>query len=207
MQDLAAALPVQLLAPKAGEHIIDLCAAPGGKTLQLAASGARVTAVDRSKKRLARVHENLQRTGLGEQVDVIAANAETWRPDTLADAVLLDAPCSALGTLRRHPEGAWIKDPAALARFPDIQGRLLRASTEMVKPGGRIVYCVCTPLMREGAAVVEAVIREGLCTRSPQTGIVEVPFERAVTQAGDVLTVPHEAPLHDAFYISVLERT
>ena len=153
------------------------------------------------------MHENLQRTGLGEQVDVIAANAETWRPDTLADAVLLDAPCSALGTLRRHPEGAWIKDPAALARFPDIQGRLLRASTEMVKPGGRIVYCVCTPLMREGAAVVEAVIREGLCARSPQTGIVAAPFERAVTQAGDVLTVPHEAPLHDAFYISVLERT
>lgn len=206
VQDLAAALPVQSLAPKPDEHIIDLCAAPGGKTMQLAASGARVTAVDRSKKRLQRVHENLARTGLAERVDVIAANAEHWRPDTLADAVLLDAPCSALGTLRRHPEGAWIKNADAIARFPDIQTRLLRASAQMVKPGGRIIYCVCTPLKREGEDVIETLAQEGIVTRCPIPANVPAPFEKCVSEKGDILTIPSTAPLHDAFYISVLQR-
>ena len=206
VQDLAAALPAQLLQPKPEEHIIDLCAAPGGKTMQLAASGARVTAVDRSKKRLQRVDENLSRTGLAARVKVIAANAEQWRPSEKADAVLLDAPCSALGTLRRHPEGAWIKDPGAIARFPDIQERLLRASADMVKPGGRVVYCVCTPLKREGEDIVEAVIRDGLFSRSPETGNMAGDFAANVTNSGDVLTIPSGAPLHDAFYIAVLTR-
>ena len=207
VQDLAAALPVQLLQPKRGEHVIDLCAAPGGKTMQLAASGAQVTAVDRSKKRLERVHENLARTQLADRVNVIAANAEQWRPEARADAVLLDAPCSALGTLRRHPEGAWIKNPDAIARFPDIQTRLLRAAADMVKLGGRVVYCVCTPLRREGEDIIETVIADGLFARSPVTGILPVSFENYVSEKGDVLTIPSGAPLHDAFFIAVLERT
>lgn len=206
VQDLAAALPVQLLAPKSGEYVLDLCAAPGGKTLQIAATGALVTAIDRSKKRLQRVHENLERTKLSG-VEVIAANAEDWRPKEKADAILLDAPCSALGTLRRHPEGAWIKDPNAIARFPDIQLRLLRAAADMVKPGGRVVYCVCTPLAREGEDVIEAAIGEKLFTRSPIEGTLPDMFQNALTAKGDVVTVPNGPVLHDAFYISVLTRT
>lgn len=206
VQDVAAALPAQLLGAKPGEYVLDLCAAPGGKTMQLAASGARVTAVDRSKKRLQRVHENLERTGLSANVDVNAANAETWRPDELADAILLDAPCSALGTLRRHPEGAWIKEPDAIARFPDIQTRLLRAAAEMVKPGGRVVYCVCTPLSREGEAVVDTLVSENLFARSPVTRTKLGLFESAMTDKGDALTIPGDAPLHDAFYIACLTR-
>ena len=204
VQDLAASLAVQILAPAPDEHIIDLCAAPGGKTLQLAASGARVTAIDRSKKRLQRVHENLARTGLASRVDVITANAESWRPKGLADAVLLDAPCSALGTLRRHPEGAWIKRPDAIARFPDIQGRLLRAAAEMIKPGGRIIYCVCTPLQREGEAVIDAIEREKILVRSPITRIMAGDFEASVTPKGDVLTLPGELAPHDAFFVAQL---
>lgn len=206
VQDLAAALPVSLLAPKPDEHILDICAAPGGKTLQIAASGAKVTAIDRSKRRLQRVHENLARTNLDSSVEVIAANAETWRPDALADGVLLDAPCSALGTLRRHPEGAWIKDPGAIARFPDIQRRLLRAAADMVKPGGRVVYCVCTPLAREGTDVIDTVINDGIYERSPFTGILPTPFEHCVTERGDVLTIPSDELFHDAFFVSVLRR-
>ena len=174
--------------------------------MQIAASGARVTAVDRSKKRLQRVHENLARTDLADNVEIIAANAESWRPETLADAVLLDAPCSALGTLRRHPEGAWIKTPDAIARFPDIQGRLLRAAAEMVKPGGRIIYCVCTPLKREGEDVISAAIAENILKRSPLTRNVAEPFAKSLTAHGDVLTIPFQAPLHDAFFVSRLER-
>ena len=206
VQDLAAALPVRLLAPQPGESVIDLCAAPGGKTLQIAASGADVIAVDRSKKRLQRVHDNLERTKLAERVEVIAANAETWRPQKLADAALLDAPCSALGTLRRHPEGAWIKDPDAIARFPDIQERLLRASADMVKPGGRVVYCVCTPLAREGTEVVNAAVSAGVFKRSPIAGNIPEPFEHNLTEQGDVLTIPSDKLIHDAFFISVLTR-
>lgn len=204
VQDVAAALPVQLLAPSADEHVIDLCAAPGGKTLQLAATGARVTAVDRSKKRLERLYENLARTKLTKKVDVIAANAESWRPSELADAVLLDAPCSALGTLRRHPEGAWIKDPVALARFPDIQGRLLKAATEMVKPGGRIMYCVCTPLLREGEAVIDEAVQNKIAQRSPITRIEAELFAESITEKTDVLTLPSAMQAHDAFFISSL---
>lgn len=206
VQDIAAAFPVQMLAPTEDDYVIDLCAAPGGKTMQLAATGARVTAVDRSKKRLHRVDENLARTGLAQNVEVIAANAEQWRPKQLADAVLLDAPCSALGTLRRHPEGAWIKDPDAIARFPDIQSRLLRAAAEMVKPGGRILYCVCTPLRREGADVVNMVIGEGALKRSPIARTKAGPFSACVTSKGDVLTIPSKTLTHDAFFVSMLQR-
>lgn len=206
VQDLAAALPAQLLRVNESDYVIDLCAAPGGKTMQLASTGARITAIDRSKKRLQRVHDNLARTGLTDRTEIIAANAETWRPKELADAVLLDAPCSALGTLRRHPEGAWIKDPGAIARFPDIQTRLLMSASEMVKPGGQIIYCVCTPLQREGEHVIDAVTSKNILHRVPITRNMAGQFQHAITQKGDLLTVSSSAPLHDAFFMSVLQR-
>ncbi len=205
VQDVAAALPARLLGAQAGESVLDLCAAPGGKTMQLAATGAHVTAIDRSKPRLKRLVENLQRTGFGE-VTLVEADATTWLPPEPADRILLDAPCSALGTLRRHPEGAWIKSAEDLARFPSFQERLLRAAVKMLKPGGTLVYCVCSPLPREGRKIVEAVLAGGGVVRAA-INADEVPgFEAAITEAGDLLTLPGGDFGHDAFFISRLMR-
>lgn len=224
VQDPAAALPAKLLMacpsdspPKSGMIMdksdmvmgkssevtaIDLCAAPGGKTLQLCAAGLNVIAVDRSKPRLKRLEENLARTGLS--AEIIAADAETWRPETPADLLLLDAPCSALGTLRRHPEGAWIKRPDDIARFPDVQYRLLKAATEMVRPGGTILYCVCTPLKAEGADVVDRAIANGFVTRLPVKPEEAPGFETCITEKGDLVTLPATNSEHDAFFMSRL---
>ena len=221
VQDPAAALPARLLLSGSPSHAsgspshaagsrpvtqpvtaIDLCAAPGGKTLQLCAAGLDVTAVDRSKPRLKRLEENLARTGLS--ATIIAADAETWRPEAPADLLLLDAPCSALGTLRRHPEGAFIKRESDIARFPDVQYRLLKAAIEMVRDGGTLVYCVCTPLKAEGADVIARAVAEGLVTRQPVKP-EEIPgFEDCLTAEGDILTLPTSDTAHDAFFISRL---
>jgi len=204
VQDAAAALPARLLGATEDDKIIDLCAAPGGKTLQLATSGAQVTAIDRSKPRLERLRENLARTGLS--ADIIATNADEWRPDAPVSKLLLDAPCSALGTLRRHPEGAWIKREAEIDRFPTAQARLLAAAAHMVVSGGTVIYCVCTPLKSEGLEIVEGALSDGLYTRhaiEPD----EIPgFEHCLTEAGDLLTIPSEGAGHDAFFITRLTR-
>lgn len=206
VQDVAATLPARLLEARPDERIFDLCAAPGGKTMQLAASGAKISAVDRSKKRLMRLQENLQRTELSKSVSVIEANIETWHPDRLAQKILLDAPCSALGTLRRHPEGAWIKTPESISRFPDIQARFLKAAHGLLEAGGTLVYCVCTPLKGEGIDVIEQAIDAGLFIRAPIKPL-EIPgFETALTPAGDVLTLPERGPASDIFFISRLKK-
>ncbi|HBX93848.1 MAG TPA: rRNA methyltransferase, partial [Hyphomonas sp.] len=121
-----------------------------------AATGAKVTAVDRSKPRLERLRENLARTGLS--ADIVAANADEWRPEIPVNKLLLDAPCSALGTLRRHPEGAWIKREEEIDRFPAAQTRLLTAAADMVTSGGIVIYCVCTRLDSEGRNIVDQAI-------------------------------------------------
>ncbi len=205
VQDVAAALPARLLGAKPGESVIDLCAAPGGKTMQLAASGAEVTAVDRSRPRLKRLVANLKRTQFGD-VAHLDADATKWMPDQSADRILLDAPCSALGTLRRHPEGAWIKSPEDIARFPSFQERLLRAAIKMLKPGGMLVYCVCSPLPREGVDVVNSVLAGGGVARQSITAEDVPGFETSVTEAGDLLTLPGGTFAHDAFFISRLVR-
>lgn len=208
VQDVAATLPVTLLAPQAGEDVLDLCAAPGGKTMQIAATGAKVTAVDRSAKRLRLVRQNLERTGL--DAECITADATKWTPDQPFDAVLVDAPCSALGTLRRHPEGPWIKSLKDLMRFPDIQARLIEVASEMVKPGGRMVYCVCTPLAREGSDIVDAFLQTYPgWTRKPVLAEDVTGFERAITEKGDLWTLPGTFDGDggcDAFYVARLER-
>lgn len=204
VQDAAARIPAHLLAPQPGERILDLCAAPGGKTLQLAAAGAEVTALDRSRPRLERLKENLTRTGL--HADVIIADGETWAPPALFPKILLDAPCSALGTLRRHPESAWIKTQDDVARFPGVQARLLAAAAGMLEPGGSLVYCVCTPLPAEGVDIVEGAIAKGILARAPVKA-EEIPgFEDALTPAGDVLTLPMKGRKYDAFYIARLTK-
>ena len=204
VQDVAAALAVRVLAPGPGERVFDLCAAPGGKTLQLAAAGSEVIAVDRSKARLERLRENLDRTGLADGVQVVAKDVLKWVPDAPADAILLDAPCSALGTLRRHPEGAWIKTAQEIEGYPAVQGAFLRAALAWLKPGGRLVYCVCTPRQPEGRDVIDRVLADGHVQRAPIAEDECPGFESALTPAGDLLTIPQKDRRCDAFFVSRL---
>ncbi|MXU66481.1 RsmB/NOP family class I SAM-dependent RNA methyltransferase [Oceanomicrobium pacificus] len=148
VQDAAAALPARMLAPAPGMRILDLCAAPGGKTLQLAAAGADVTALDLSPARLKRVEENLSRTGLSAAL--VAADAREWAPDAPFDAILLDAPCSATGTLRRHPDLPFARIGQDLRPILQVQAALLARAADWLKPGGRLVYCTCSILPAEG---------------------------------------------------------
>ena len=162
VQDAAAAVPARTLAALGGERVLDLCAAPGGKTLQLAATGAQVTALDVSEARMARVHENLARCQLA--ADTVIADALEWTPEAPFDAILLDAPCSATGTIRRHPDLPHAKDGSGLDKLVDLQRRLLDRALNHLKPGGRLVYCTCSLLPEEGEAQIEGALarHEGL---------------------------------------------
>jgi 16S rRNA (cytosine967-C5)-methyltransferase len=148
VQDAAAQLPARALRPRSGEAILDLCAAPGGKTLQLAAAGARVTSLDLSASRMERVAENLARCGLTAQM--VVADALQWQPDGLFDAVLLDAPCSATGTIRRHPDLPFVKDASGLKEVFALQTALIDRAVGFLKPGGRLVFATCSLLPDEG---------------------------------------------------------
>ncbi len=160
VQDAAAAIPARLLAAQPGELVADLCAAPGGKTAQLAAAGARVFAVESNEKRLPRLRENLARLKL--DAEIIHADALTWQPPEKLDAVLLDAPCSATGTIRRHPDLPHIKRAADLPALVAGQDALIQAACAMLKPGGRLVYAVCSLQPEEGPQRVETALRAGL---------------------------------------------
>lgn len=148
VQDAAAALPARMLDARPGERVLDLCAAPGGKTLQLAAAGAEVTALDVSNPRMARVEANLARTGLAARV--VVADALEWTPDAPFEAILLDAPCSATGTIRRHPDLPFVKDGSELAGLVALQAQLLDRALDWLKPGGRLVFATCSLLPEEG---------------------------------------------------------
>jgi 16S rRNA (cytosine967-C5)-methyltransferase len=148
VQDLAATIPARLLGAGEGRTVLDVCAAPGGKTMQLAAAGWAVTALDSSAKRLARVEENLTRTGLAAQV--VVGNALTWEPEALFDAILLDAPCTATGTCRRHPDVLHRIGPRHIAEMAELQAALLTRAAAWLKPGGRLVYAVCSLEQAEG---------------------------------------------------------
>lgn len=205
VQDMAATLPVKLLAPQENETILDLCAAPGGKTMQFSQTKANVIAVDQSKKRMDVLRQNLARTSL--KANLVVSDVAKFKPNQTPVKVLLDAPCSAMGTLRRHPEGAWIKRPDDLIRFPEIQMRLLRATREMCSAGTSIVYSVCTPLKREGKDVTSEILSEGGLERDPIKDD-EVSLLNCRTDAdGDVLTIP-DSPAHscDVFFIARLKR-
>ena len=186
-QDVAAALPAILLDPKPGERIADLCAAPGGKTAQLAAAGAEVVAVERDPRRAVRLRENLARLKL--TATIVEADATAWRPDGLFDAVLLDAPCSATGTIRRHPDVAHIKRPKDVASAAALQAKLIQAATALLRPGGRLVYATCSLQAEEGEAQAQA---------QRVKGLTPMPFEHqgavaemgAITPAGMLRTRP-----------------
>ncbi|MDJ0824490.1 MAG: transcription antitermination factor NusB [Rhodobacter sp.] len=164
VQDAAAAVPARALAAKPGERVLDLCAAPGGKTLQLAAARARVTALDISRARIARVQENLARIGL--DADCVVADALAWQPSEPFDAILLDAPCSATGTLRRHPDLPHARDGSGVEALTVLQAALLDRAAGWLRPGGRLVYCTCSLLPQEGEAQVAAAL-----TRHPELAL------------------------------------
>lgn len=156
VQDLAASLPARLLGDGKGKRALDLCAAPGGKTMQLAAAGAAVVALDISGPRMARVAENLARTGL--TAALVVADALQWEPEGAFDAILLDAPCSATGTIRRHPDLPFVKDGSEVAGLVALQAALIDRALGWLKPGGRLVFSACSLLPEEGEGQIVAAL-------------------------------------------------
>lgn len=206
VQDAAAALPARLLAPHPGERVADLCAAPGGKTAQLAAAGARVTAVERDSHRLRRLHDNLARLQL--EVEVVQADAATWSPEQQFDAILLDAPCSATGTIRRHPDALRLKRARDLIDLTAGQDRLLANAAAMLRPGGRLVYAVCSLQPEEGAARLANLDAIGL-TEDPFTPQELAAIPEARTGRGHFRTHPgqwHEQGGLDGFFAARLRK-
>lgn len=157
VQDVSAAIPARLLHVQPEQTALDMCAAPGGKTLQLAAAGALVTALDRSPQRQARIIQNLQRIGL--TAELVTADAAVWADERLFDAVLLDAPCTATGAFRRQPDVLWAAKPSEIPKLAQVQARLLDSATRRVKPGGRLVYSVCSIEPEEGEGQVRPFLK------------------------------------------------
>lgn len=206
VQDASAAVPARLLEPGPGQAILDMCAAPGGKTLQLAAAGATVTALDRSGPRLTRVTENLARTRLA--AEVVEADGATWPDRREFDAVLLDAPCSATGTFRRHPDVLWVATPKDVANLVAVQSRLLDSAAKRVKPGGGLVYCVCSLEPEEGEAQVEAFLARtpGYALEPVAAGEGGAP-EASLRPDGTLRILPQHRPGGtDGFYIARFKR-
>jgi 16S rRNA (cytosine967-C5)-methyltransferase len=188
VQDAAAALPARLLGDVAGRRVTDLCAAPGGKTAQLAAAGAHVTAVDRAPARLNRLRDNLRRLSL--DAELVCADVGEWQAEPF-DAVLLDAPCSSTGTIRRHPDVPWLKHPADIAKLAEFQGRLLERAGALTGAGGTLVYCTCSLEPEEGKEVVAGFLaRENSFRRAPLGGS-EIPgIDGLIDGDGDLRTLP-----------------
>jgi 16S rRNA (cytosine967-C5)-methyltransferase len=192
VQDVSATLPAHLLLNTLKDNpqgaVIDLCAAPGGKTAQLAATDHPVTAVDLSGKRLQRLSENLTRLQL--EAKVVKADLRKWQPDAQVAGVLLDAPCSATGTIRRHPDAAWSKSPAEVERLSTIQEGLVEAAVEMLAPGGVLIYCTCSLQPEEGEVRAAAMRERSDLVHLPVTPEEAPGFEAAITPTGDVRILP-----------------
>jgi 16S rRNA (cytosine967-C5)-methyltransferase len=198
VQDLAAGLPARLLGPGEGRRALDLCAAPGGKTLQLAAAGWSVTALDISKRRLERLRDNLERTGLS--AEVVVADALGWQPDRPFDAILLDAPCTATGTCRRHPDVLHRIGPRQIAEMAEMQAQLLQRAADWLAPGGKLVYAVCSLEPEEGEAQAGRVMLQPDPIR-PE----ELPAGLLPSEAGYLRTDPGMFTEHggmDGFFIA-----
>jgi 16S rRNA (cytosine967-C5)-methyltransferase len=196
IQDAAASMPARLLGDVAGKRVADLCAAPGGKTAQLAHAGAKVTAVERSPARLTRLRDNLARLSL--DVEVVAADVLEWQVDSLAepfDAVLLDAPCASTGTIRRHPDVPWLRSEADIIALTGMQKKLLDRAAELVRPGGTLIYCVCSLEPEEGEQQIAALLeRNEHLARSPITPAEAFGHAELINAAGELRTLPLHLP-------------
>jgi len=203
VQDAGAALPARLFGKVAGLRIADLCAAPGGKTAQLAAAGAKVTAVDRAPARLTRLQQNLARLKL--TAELVCADATAWTPDRADfDAVLLDAPCTATGTIRRHPDLPWLKRESDIAALASLQTRLIEHALALTRPGGTLIYCTCSLEPEENEEVVAA-----LLSRAPGVNRLPIADDEVfgqtpfINKAGDLRTLPCHLPDADSRFAGV----
>lgn len=212
VQDAAASLPARLFGDLAGKHVADLCAAPGGKTAQLVLAGGAVTALDQSGNRLRRLESNLARLGLS--ATTLEANMADFRPETLFDAVLLDAPCSSTGTIRKHPDVLWTKGPEDIEKLARLQERLLRHALTLVKPGGDVVFSNCSLDPAEGEDMIDRVLAD-----NPDWQLIPVDasdwpgLEEAISPRGEFRTTPAMLPATaghaggvDGFYAVRLRR-
>lgn len=207
IQDASAALPVKLLGDVKDKTIVDLCAAPGGKTAQLAAAGATVIAVDRAAKRLSKLKKNMERLNLTEHVETVVGDGAEWQPTELVDAVLIDAPCSATGTIRRHPDVMHLKAPIDMDRLCIIQARIFDNAAQMVKAGGTLIYCTCSLQKEESEYQVQDFLQnhpefERVAISTDEVGGVD-----AITPNGEIRVLPFHLAPHggmDGFFISRL---
>ncbi|HHK75067.1 MAG TPA: RsmB/NOP family class I SAM-dependent RNA methyltransferase, partial [Rhizobiales bacterium] len=209
VQDAAAAVPVHLLGDINGQHIADLCAAPGGKTAQLIAYGAKVTAVDQSQSRMQRLRENLAR--LHMKAELVVENALNWNPQRRFDAILLDAPCSSTGTIRRHPDVQRLKTAQSVQALTPLQDQLLNSAARLLKPGGKMVYCVCSLQSEEGEERIESFL-----AANPE--FHRLPIDRrfmhinkdADTKTADMRLLPSwlgDLGGNDGFFASLLQKS
>lgn len=210
IQDAAAAIPVTLMGTLEGMHVVDLCAAPGGKTLQLASMGAFVTAVDRSAKRLKKLEENLTRTGLAQIVNVAVSDASVWTPKEPPQKILLDAPCSATGTIRRHPDTPHLKTPKDIQSLMAIQEKLLDHSARILAVGGLLLYCTCSLQKGEGERQIENFLKKHPNMERLPIFPEEVGGHREfINEHGDLRLLPCHLPMQgglDGFFISRLTK-
>ena len=199
VQDAAAALPVRLFGNVAGKTIADLCAAPGGKTAQLAQAGARVTAVDRSPARMARLRDNLARLSL--EAETVVADAAEWPGRNNGegfDGILVDAPCTSTGTIRRHPDVAWLRQEADIGPLAALQKRLLQKAVTLLKPGGTLVYCTCSLEPEEGEEAIAALLAaEPAMRRAPIEAGEVAGLQEILNAQGDLRTLPSHLPHPD----------
>lgn len=211
VQDASATLPARLFGDLKDMPVVDLCAAPGGKTAQLAAAGAQVMALDRSVSRIKRLDENMRRLRLDRHVKTEASDASVWQPREKVHAVLLDAPCSATGTIRRHPDVLRLKGPADVGRLIELQSRMLDNAASMLAPGGTLIYCTCSLQKSEGEQQID-----GLIART-KNGLIRKPIMEdeiggltdLITPQGDVRILPYHLAAYggmDGFYIARLVR-
>jgi 16S rRNA (cytosine967-C5)-methyltransferase len=192
VQDAAAAIPARLFGELNDRRVADLCAAPGGKTAQLANAGANVTAVDRSPARLSRLRENLERLSLS--ADILAADILEWQAEPF-DAVLLDAPCSSTGTIRRHPDVPWLKSATDIAALVGMQRKLLDKAVELTKPGGTLIYCVCSLEPEEGEQqIADLLARDSRIARVPIAAGEVSGHAEFLNAAGELRTLPTHLP-------------
>jgi 16S rRNA (cytosine967-C5)-methyltransferase len=199
VQDAAAALPARLFGDIAGKSIADLCAAPGGKTAQLAHAGARVTAVDRSVARMARLRDNLTRLAL--EAETVVVDAAEWpgpKSGEGFDGILVDAPCTSTGTIRRHPDVAWLRQEADIAALTALQKRLLQKAVTLLRPGGTLVYCTCSLEPEEGEQAIAALLASETAMRRVPIEASEVAGLAEILNAeGDLRTLPSHLPHED----------
>ncbi|MGL3212076.1 RsmB/NOP family class I SAM-dependent RNA methyltransferase [Bradyrhizobium sp. BR 1433] len=197
VQDAAAALPVRLFGDIKDKAVADLCAAPGGKTAQLALAGAHVTAVDRSPARVARLRDNLTRLAL--QAETVVADAAEWPAEAASfDGILVDAPCSSTGTIRRHPDVAWLRQEGDIAALSALQKRLLQRAANLLKPGGTLVYCTCSLEPEEGEYAIAALLAsESGLRRAPVETSEVAGLDDIITADGDLRTLPSHLPNAD----------